>query len=70
MILTNSPQSLPSRELCNYILNEIGLNKEALDLGIRQSMLENSPLPFILKSFGLITMEQFQQILDWQSNKL
>ena len=40
----------------------------AIDLGIRQSQLESAPLPVVLLSFGLITLQQFQILLDWIEN--
>ena len=68
MILTNHPQKEPSKELCDYLQSKFGLKEEALNLGIRQSKQENAPLPIILRSFGLITLEQFQEILNWQKD--
>lgn len=66
MILPSHPQSEASPDLCNYIEKEIGISKKAIDLGLRQSKLENTPLPIILFSFGLINISQFEQIIDWQ----
>ena len=67
MVLTNDSEQLPSSELCNFILNELGVTKEALELGIRQAKFENAPLPIVLRCFGLITIEQYEEILNWQS---
>tara|TARA_Y100001968_G_scaffold115918_1_gene105244 strand:+ start:1650 stop:1865 length:216 start_codon:yes stop_codon:yes gene_type:complete len=66
MILTNYPQPEPSRDFCYFLQQEIGISKEALELGKRQSKLENAPLPIILRSFGLVTLEQYQRILSWE----
>tara|TARA_Y100001968_G_C19306028_1_gene691668 strand:+ start:820 stop:1029 length:210 start_codon:yes stop_codon:yes gene_type:complete len=65
MIFTNNPQTRPSKELCEFIVNELGLTVEALELGIKQSILENSPLPIVLWNFGLINLNQYQELLDW-----
>ena len=65
MILTNNPQPPPSKELCDYIVEELGLTTEALELGIKKSILENTPLPIILWNFGLITLSQYQEIIKW-----
>ena len=69
MIYTNQPQSEPSDELCKYLLNDLRITEEALELGIRQSKLENAPLPIVLRSFGLLTIDQFQEVLNWQNQK-
>jgi len=65
MIITSHLQSLPSEVFCHFLIQDIGLTREALDLGIRHSISENAPLPIILWNFGLITLEQYQTILDW-----
>ena len=67
MINTNHPIDPPSNELCNYILERIGLNETALQLGIKKALLENSPLPIILWTYGLITFKQYEMILIWES---
>jgi hypothetical protein len=36
-------------------------------LGLRQSEQEQAPLPVVLWRFGLITLEQFDQVLGWQA---
>ena len=55
----------PSEELCNYIINKLGISEEALELGKKRSSLENSPLPIVMWSFGLITLIQLNMILLW-----
>ena len=67
MVITNDSQNDPPIELCNFIIDELGLTKEELELGIRQARYENAPLPIVLKCFGLITMDQYEKILSWQS---
>ena len=43
--------------------------RQALNLGLRQAELEQAPLPIVLWSFGLLSLEQLQQVLDWQDNQ-
>ena len=68
MINTSHPQNLPSQIFCDFLINDIGISREALDLGIRHSLNENAPLPIILWQFGLVNLEQYQLILDWEYN--
>jgi len=68
MINTSHPISQPSIELCNYIIDNIGLSETALNLGLKKALLENAPLPIILFTYGLINLEQYQMILLWQRN--
>ena len=66
MINTNHPISPPSTELCNFIIENVGLNETALNLGLKKARLENTPLPIILFSYGLINLRQYHRILIWQ----
>jgi len=64
MINTNSINP-PSDELCNFISDKLGISHSALQLGMKRSSLENSPLPIVMWSYGLITISQLQIILLW-----
>ena len=65
MINTSNSINPPSDELCNFIITKLGINQSALELGIKRSSLENSPLPIVMWSFGLITLSQLKIILLW-----
>ena len=67
LIMINTTNSIdpPSEDLCNFIIDKLGVSKEALDLGVKRSSLENSPLPIIMWSYGLITLTQLKIILAW-----
>ena len=67
MINTNKPIKPPSKELCDFIVDKIGISQSALDLGIKRSSLENSPLPIVMWNYGLLTINQLKKILSWQS---
>ena len=40
-----------------------------LDLGLKQASLEQAPLPAVLWRFGLISLEQLDQVLAWQDRQ-
>ena len=65
MVYPTHQISPPTRELCNFLRNELELSDNELNLGIRQAKLENAPLPIVLWSFGLITLDQFILIDKW-----
>jgi hypothetical protein len=46
---------------------ELGLSDNALQLGLKQSDQEQAPLPVVLWRFGLISLEQLDQVLSWQA---
>ena len=70
MVITSHNQPSPSTSLLNYLQQNIGLSKKAMELGIRQSELEQAPLPIVLWSFGLLSLKQYQQVLDWEKENI
>ena len=66
MINTSKPINPPSDELCDFIMDKLGISQNALELGIKRASLENSPLPIVMWSYGLLTLTQLQTILSWQ----
>ena len=68
MINTNKQINPPSEILCDFIVNKLGISQGALDLGIKRSSLENSPLPIVMWSYGLLTLTQLKIIISWQKD--
>ena len=68
MTNTNNSINPPSEELCNFIIDQIGLSQSALELGVKRSSLENSPLPIVMWSYGLISLPELNIILTWEKN--
>ena len=68
VINTSNSINPPSDELCNFIIDKLGISQEALELGMKRSCLENSPLPIVMWSYGLITLSQLKIILLWLKN--
>lgn len=66
VVLSNQPQPAPSAQLLDFLQQRLGLSSNALTLGLRQAELEQAPLPVVLWSFGLLSLDQLQQVLDWQ----
>lgn len=67
MVVCSHPQPLPSEALLHFLQRRLGLSDNALNLGLRQAELEQAPLPIVLWSFGLLSLEQLQQVLDWEN---
>ena len=68
MVNTSKPINPPSEELCEFIIYKIGISQAALDLGVKRCDIENSPLPVVMWSYGLLTISQLKVILSWQKN--
>ncbi len=68
MINTSKKINPPSEELCDFIIMKLGISQSALNLGIKRCCLENSPLPIVMWTYGLVTLDQLNQILSWQKD--
>jgi hypothetical protein len=66
VVISSSPQPPPAQALLRFLRHQLGLSESALSMGIRQSEVEQAPLPVVLWRFGLISLEQLEQVLDWQ----
>jgi len=66
MINTNKQINPASDELCDFIIDKLGISQSALELGVKRSYIENSPLPIVMWSYGLLTLSQLNKILSWQ----
>jgi hypothetical protein len=70
MVISTSPQPAPHQELLRYLRTEVGLSDNAMGLGLKQAQLEQAPLPIVLWRYGLISLEQLDQVLLWQDQNL
>jgi hypothetical protein len=68
MVISTSPQPAPQAAMLRYLRQELALSDNALQLGLKQSEQEQAPLPVVLWRFGLISLEQFDQVLSWQAS--
>ena len=66
MVISSHPQPGAPTQLLDFLQRRMGLSSNALNLGLRQAELEQAPLPVVLWSFGLLSLDQLQQVLDWQ----
>jgi len=69
MVISTTPQPVPAANLLRYLRHQLGLSESALALGIRQYQAEQAPLPVVLWRFGLISLEQLDQVLAWQDSQ-
>ena len=65
MTITNNSINPASDELCNFIIHKLKISERALELGVKRCTYENSPLPIVMWSYGLITLSHLNTILLW-----
>jgi hypothetical protein len=70
MVISSCAQPPPPAALVRHLRHQFGLSESAMALGLRQAQLEQAPLAVVLWRFGLISLEQFDQLLLWQDQNL
>ena len=54
-----------SREMIIYLLNEVGLEESSIELGLKLSIKNNTPLPILLWSYGMLTIEELDKLYSF-----
>ena len=59
-----------SREMIFYLFNEVGLEESSIELGIKLSIKNNTPLPILLWSYGMLTIEELDKLYSFLFQKI
>ena len=59
-----------SREMIIYLFNVIGLDESSIELGIKLSIKNNTPLPILLWSYGMLTIEELDKLYSFLFKKM
>ena len=59
-----------SKEMIIYLINEVGLEESSIELGIKLSKKNNTPLPILLWSYGMLTIEELDKLYSFLFQKL
>ena len=59
-----------SREMIIYLFNELGLDESSIELGIKLSIKNNTPLPILLWSYGMLTIEELDKLYSFLFQKM
>ena len=70
MVMSSLRQPPATDALLKFLQRRLGLSPSALELGQRQAELEQAPLPIVLWSFGLLSLQQLEDVFDWQNSQL
>ena len=62
--------NLVSKEMIFYLFNEIGLEESSIELGIKLSIKNNTPLPILLWSYGILTIEELDKLYSFLFQKM
>ncbi len=69
MLMSSQRQPPATDALLQFLQRRLGLSPSALELGQRQAELEQAPLPIVLWSFGLLSLQQLEDVFDWQNSQ-
>ena len=59
-----------SREMIFYLFNVLGLDESTIELGIKLSLKNNTPLPILLWSYGMLTIEELDKLYSFLFKKM
>ena len=59
-----------SREMIIYLFNVLGLDESSIELGIKLSMKNNTQLPILLWSYGMLTIEELDKLYSFLFQKM
>jgi len=59
-----------SREMIIYLFNVLGLDESTTELGIKLSIKNNTPLPILLWSYGMLTIEELDKLYSFLFQKM
>ena len=59
-----------STEMIIYLFNVLGLNESTIELGIKLSIKNNTPLPILLWSYGMLTIEELDKLYSFLFQKM
>ena len=59
-----------TRDMIIYLFNVVGLDESSIELGIKLSMKNNTPLPILLWSYGMLTIEELDKLYSFLFQKM
>ncbi len=58
------------KEMIFYLFNEVGLEESSIELGLKLSIENNTPLPILLWSYGMLTIEELDKLYSFLFKKM
>ena len=54
-----------NKKMISFLVDEIGLQESSIELGLKLSIKDNTPLPILLWSYGLLTIEELDKLYTY-----
>ena len=58
------------KEMIIYLINEVGLEESSIELGLKLSIKNNTSLPILLWSYGMLTFEELDKLYSFLFQKM
>ena len=58
------------KEMIIYLFNEVGLEESVIELGLKLSIKNNTPLPILLWSYGMLTIDELDALYSFLFQKM
>ena len=58
------------KEMIIYLFNVLGLDESTIELGIKLSIKNKTPLPILLWSYGMLTIEELDKLYSFLFQKM
>ena len=59
-----------SKNMIIYLVNEIGLDESSIELGIKLSKRNNTSLPILSWSYGMLTIDELDKLYSFLFQKM
>ena len=59
-----------NKEMIIYLFNEVGLEESSIELGMKLSKKNNTPLPILLWSYGMLTIDELDKLYSFLFQKM
>ena len=59
-----------SRKMIIYLFNVLGLDESTIELGLKLSKKNKTPLPILLWSYGMLTIEELDKLYTFLFQKI
>ena len=63
-------ENYSSKNMITFLTDEIGLDVSSIELGLKLSIRNNTPLPILLWSYGMLTIEELDKLYSFLFQKI
>ena len=59
-----------SKNMIIFLVNELGIDEISIELGLKLSKRDNTPLPILLWSYGMLTIDELDKLYSFLFQKM